>query len=195
MIDAFDIRTSKIINSNHRVDYILDGTQILKETHTGSTNYEIEYYYDINGNIIGFTYNNNNYMYIKNLQNDIIGIVDELGNVVVKYYYEVRKGSSLSGWKAQYILGDFTACLSVAESYYKNQYYPKYNLFEKNCLHYVLEILSYGDFYDEYLQNYVTEYTGTIPTTFYEDVLNVRVGTASGPYYFSNSRLFSYRGY
>ena len=78
MIDAFDIRTSKIINSNHRVDYILDGTQILKETHTGSTNYEIEYYYDINGNIIGFTYNNNNYMYIKNLQNDIIGIVDEL---------------------------------------------------------------------------------------------------------------------
>ena len=46
------------------------------------------YYYDSNNDIIGFEYNNQKYLYLKNLQNDIIGILDSNGNIVVQYYYE-----------------------------------------------------------------------------------------------------------
>ncbi|MFA7126403.1 MAG: RHS repeat-associated core domain-containing protein, partial [Bacilli bacterium] len=51
-------------------------------------NYVINYYYDSSDNVIGFEYNNNKYLYLKNLQNDIIGIVDETGNLVVEYTYD-----------------------------------------------------------------------------------------------------------
>ena len=37
---------------------------------TGNTSEILEYYYDINNNIIGFTYNGVKYLYLKNLQND-----------------------------------------------------------------------------------------------------------------------------
>ena len=61
---------------------------IIKEIHTGANNYTIEYYYDSSDNIIGFTYNGSKYLYLKNLQNDVIGIVDSNNNIVVKYYYD-----------------------------------------------------------------------------------------------------------
>lgn len=41
----------------------------------------------LNDEIVGFTYNNVKYLYLKNLQKDIIGIVDSNNNIVVKYYY------------------------------------------------------------------------------------------------------------
>lgn len=48
----------------------------------------MNYYYDSNDSIVGLTYNGTKYLYIKNLQNDVIGIVDTNGNIVVKYYYD-----------------------------------------------------------------------------------------------------------
>ena len=89
--NANGIRISKQINDGNSVEsvnYILDGNNIIKETHTGASNYTMEYYYDSNDSIIGFTYNDSKYLYLKNLQNDIIGIVDSSNNLVVKYYYD-----------------------------------------------------------------------------------------------------------
>ena len=46
------------------------------------------YQYDEQGNIIGMQYNGTQYYYIKNLQGDIIGILDNELNQVVKYDYD-----------------------------------------------------------------------------------------------------------
>ena len=50
--------------------------------------YEIIYNYGING-IEGFTLNNKNYHYIKNIFNDVIEVIDEEYNVYAKYSYDV----------------------------------------------------------------------------------------------------------
>lgn len=89
--NANGIRVGKSIYNGSTVElvnYILNGNNIIKETHSGENNYTIEYYYDSSDNIIGFTYNGNKYLYLKNLQNDVIGIVDSNNNLVVKYYYD-----------------------------------------------------------------------------------------------------------
>lgn len=88
--NASGIRTSKVITKNDNttsVNYFLDGTNIIKEVRSGQTNTTLQYFYDSNNEIIGFTYNNIKYLYLKNLQNDVIGIVDNNNNVMVKYYY------------------------------------------------------------------------------------------------------------
>ncbi|MDD4000492.1 MAG: hypothetical protein PHX62_06335, partial [Bacilli bacterium] len=46
------------------------------------------YFYDISGDIIAFSYNGDYYYYLKNLQNDIIAIADENGNIVGEYSYD-----------------------------------------------------------------------------------------------------------
>lgn len=89
--NANGIRVGKLIDNGSTVEsvnYILDGSNIIREVHTGVNNYAIEYYYDSNDNIIGFTYNDNKYLYLKNLQNDVSGIVDSNNDLVVKYYYD-----------------------------------------------------------------------------------------------------------
>ncbi|MBQ9449245.1 MAG: hypothetical protein IJU60_05165 [Acholeplasmatales bacterium] len=48
----------------------------------------IEYLYDSNGNLYGFISNNNLYYYIKDILNNIIGIVNSSGNLVVRYDYD-----------------------------------------------------------------------------------------------------------
>ena len=88
--NASGIRTSKVVtknNSTTTTQYILDGTNIIKEIRSGENNITLKYFYDSNNEIVGFTYNDIKYLYLKNLQNDIIGIVDSNNNIVVKYYY------------------------------------------------------------------------------------------------------------
>ena len=48
----------------------------------------IYYIYDYSGNVIGFNYQNNNYYYEKNIQNDVIGIMDSNYNIIVNYEYD-----------------------------------------------------------------------------------------------------------
>ncbi|MFA7435686.1 MAG: RHS repeat-associated core domain-containing protein, partial [Bacilli bacterium] len=90
-----DIYTYKYNSNNIRFEksangiitnYTLEGTRILKETRTDGK--VLNYFYDKNGSIIGFKYNSNNYFYIKNLQNDIIGITNSNGNLIVTYVYD-----------------------------------------------------------------------------------------------------------
>ncbi len=74
-------------------DYIVDGTNILGETrqirrygYTGAIN-EIVYMYTHNG-LVGLTYNGAQYRYVKNIQGDIIAILDSSNDVVAKYIYD-----------------------------------------------------------------------------------------------------------
>ena len=78
------IRTSKTVD-NVKTEFCLDGTNIIEQSDGSNTLY---FYYDSNDEIIGFTYNEAEYFYVKNAMSDIIGIVDSSGNLIVSYAYD-----------------------------------------------------------------------------------------------------------
>ena len=77
------IRTQKTVNGV-TTNYYLNGSTILSQV-TGSD--QMDFYYDDTGNLFGFSLNGASYYYVKNLQNDIIGILDSDGSQVVSYVY------------------------------------------------------------------------------------------------------------
>ncbi len=79
-----DIRASKVINGQ-TATYTLDGNMIDSET-IGFDN--IDYVYDSNDSPVYMTLNGTPYYYQKNLQGDIIGIVDSSNTEVVTYTYD-----------------------------------------------------------------------------------------------------------
>jgi RHS repeat-associated protein len=79
------IRTEKTVNGI-KTEYFVDGDKVLQEKSSDGT--VIYYLYDEDGKLIGFNYNNKNYLYIRNSQDDITKIVDESGNIVVEYTYD-----------------------------------------------------------------------------------------------------------
>lgn len=77
------IRTKKIVNGV-TTDYFLEDRHIIYE----EKNNEVIYYlYDLTG-IIGLKYNEDIYYYVKNLQGDIVGILDSNQQQVVTYQYD-----------------------------------------------------------------------------------------------------------
>ncbi len=81
--DINGIRISKIVD-NVETKYHLEGNKIIFEEKGNDV-----IYYIYNGNdIIGFQYNDEVYYYIKNIQQDIIGILDSNYNVVARYTYD-----------------------------------------------------------------------------------------------------------
>lgn len=78
------IRTEKVVNGKAS-KYYLEGTKVIYEMTGTNLSY---FQYDEQGNIIGMQYNGTQYYYIKNLQGDIIGILDNELNQVVKYDYD-----------------------------------------------------------------------------------------------------------
>ena len=103
---ANDIRTSKTVN-RIRHDYILDGTKILRE----GWNYDevtktykdiLVPLYDNEDSVCGIVYNDVPYYFHKNLQGDVIAIVDKNGNTVARYTYDA--------WGACTIQSDSTGC-------------------------------------------------------------------------------------
>ena len=85
------IRTQKrIVSSTGAVtthDYLLDGTNILKETVSGAENYVLEYLYDESG-VAGIKYNGSALYFIKNLQGDVIALTDDSAIKLVQYTYD-----------------------------------------------------------------------------------------------------------
>ena len=65
---------------------------VLQSEYCEMDGYEIIYCYDANGSLIGFTYETSTsrtfYRYVMNLQGDVIALLDESYNVVVKYTYD-----------------------------------------------------------------------------------------------------------
>lgn len=81
--DVNGIRTSKIVNGN-QTKYYLENSNIIYEKRGTDTLY---YLYDLTG-LIGLKYNDDVYYYVKNLQEDIIGILDSNYNKIVSYKYD-----------------------------------------------------------------------------------------------------------
>ena len=72
-------------------DYTLDGTKILAQHYRNNKTNEDSYLYfiyDETGSVTGFNDGTNTYFYQKNIQGDIIRILDTNGNVVVEYTYD-----------------------------------------------------------------------------------------------------------
>ncbi len=83
------IRTQKTVGGSIIHDYVLDGTKIIRETVTGGgNNYTLYYLYDTSGSVQGFIYNNSYYYFQKNLQGDVVRILNSSGTVVVEYTYD-----------------------------------------------------------------------------------------------------------
>ncbi len=86
--DSDGIRTSKTYSDGTQVSYDLTGSRILSETRTSdNVNTTIYYLYDDNGSIIGLIYDGITYYYQKNIQGDIMNIIDQNGDSVVSYKY------------------------------------------------------------------------------------------------------------
>lgn len=78
------IRKSKIVNGL-KTNYYLDGNDVIYEECNENT---IFYIRDNNKELIGFKYNESIYYYIKNIFNDVVGILDSNGNAIAKYEYD-----------------------------------------------------------------------------------------------------------
>lgn len=78
------IRTSKT-NGSITTKYYLNGTDVIYQTDGTNSLY---FYYDGDGNVIGFEYANNLYYYVKNMQGDIVGIADANGAMQTEYTYD-----------------------------------------------------------------------------------------------------------
>ena len=91
---ANGIRTSKQYvehvadASSYIVTYTTDGTKILSEQRTGTNPHTIYYVYDANGSVIGMKYNGVQYWYQKNMQGDVVRILNSYGGVVAIYTYD-----------------------------------------------------------------------------------------------------------
>jgi RHS repeat-associated protein len=79
------IRTSKKIGTNPTINYYLNGSSIVRQTDGAKT---LDFFYDENGNLYGFKEAGAMYYYLRNGQNDIIGILDNTGAQVVSYVYD-----------------------------------------------------------------------------------------------------------
>lgn len=88
--DEKGIRTSKTVNGKTTYYTTVDGTitSQYELDEQGEVINEMVFLYDSNGNLIGFTYGDNTYFYIKNHMNDVMGIADAGGTWLVSYTYD-----------------------------------------------------------------------------------------------------------
>ena len=94
------IRTSKTVNGTTIYYEVDENNNVVKQyelVNDAETNV-IEFVYDSSNSPIYFTYNNATYYYEKNLQGDIVAILDGSGNTVVEYTYDIwGKSVSITG--------------------------------------------------------------------------------------------------
>ena len=94
--DDDGIRTTKQLSENEVVQYTtVEGFITSQDESKGS---QWVFQYDEDKRLVGFTYNGVEYAYVKNVQEDIIGILDKDGNQLVTYGYDVwGKTTSITG--------------------------------------------------------------------------------------------------
>ena len=111
--NANGIRTSKAINGIKH-EYTLDGTKILRETWDGNTLIPL---YDNADGVCGILYNSVPYYFIKNLQGDVIAIVDKDAKTVARYSYDA--------WGVCTVTQDSVGIANVSPFRYRGYYYDE----------------------------------------------------------------------
>ena len=111
--NANGIRTSKTVNGVKHT-YMLDGTKVLKEVWGSNTLISL---YDNEDSVCGIVYNGEPYYFVKNLQGDVIAIVDEDVETVAKYSYDA--------WGVCTVVSDTSECsIATINPYrYRGYYY------------------------------------------------------------------------
>ena len=74
-----------------RTAYAYSGTQLMAETrydNSGAEEAVLHYSYDTEGSLVSVNYNGTEYYYLRNGQNDVVGLIDGNGNTVVEYTYD-----------------------------------------------------------------------------------------------------------
>ena len=119
--NANGIRTSKTINGVKH-EYTLDGTKILREC----WNYDettkkyrdiLIPLYDNEDSVCGILYNNVPYYFIKNLQGDVIAIVDKDAHTVARYSYDA--------WGVCTVILDSVGIANINPFRYRGYYYDE----------------------------------------------------------------------
>ena len=137
--NANGIRTSKTVNGVKHT-YTLDGTKILSETWDSNTLIPL---YDNEESVCGIVYNDTPYYFIKNLQGDVIAIVDKDAQTVARYSYDA--------W------GAITSAVTYTELT-ENVDIAAINPFRYRCYYYDEEIEMYylqSRYYNAYIGRFV----------------------------------------
>ena len=140
--NASGIRTGKTVGTT-TTQYFLDGTKILAQKDTVSasesttTETLMQFIYGVDG-ILGFTLNNQNYYYKKNLQNDIIAIYDNNLQIIAKYDYDAWGNHKIS-YLEDGVFVDFTDTISYNEGSNNNLYIALKNPFRYRSYYYDTE--------------------------------------------------------
>ena len=84
------IRIGKTVGTDKTVEYLLDGTKIIREIRkvNGIVTETLLYYYNTDGDVIGLNYNGTDYYYGRNMQGDILYIYNTSGEAVTTYAYD-----------------------------------------------------------------------------------------------------------
>lgn len=109
---------------------LMDGRVTAEET-SGAWTY---YRYDADGDLLSLNWNGAEYAYVKNLQGDVIGLVDEDGALVVEYTYDAwGRPVSVTGSMADtlgqanpYRYRGYRWDSETGLYYLQSQYYPSY---------------------------------------------------------------------
>ena len=81
--DSNGNRTAKTVNGATTEFDIINGTILAQ--YDGTNNIYFQY---VNGTAVGFIHNDTQYLYVTNLNGDIVGITDENGNLLAEYAYD-----------------------------------------------------------------------------------------------------------
>ena len=81
---TYDLEGKRIKKDNNGsiTNYYYSGDRLITEM---NSSYRLDYIYDENSQLIGFVHDSNKYLYIRDVLQSILGIIDINGNVVVKY--------------------------------------------------------------------------------------------------------------
>ena len=78
------IRTKKVIGSTTTDYYLADNVMVAEKKGSNL----ITYMFDENGERYGFLYNSTPYYYVRNMQGDVIRILNQYGSIVARYEYD-----------------------------------------------------------------------------------------------------------
>ncbi len=82
--DMYTHRTSKTVNGI-TTDFYYDGDRLVAQK-TGDIN--ISFIFDAKGDAYGFYYNDATYFYVKNIQGDVVALIDSDGDTIGTYAYD-----------------------------------------------------------------------------------------------------------